>query len=228
MNIVSNFEVRLQETEIVENLRREGRGPATASNRLKALIHESLAMAKKEARPTAAYQWVDLVKVDGASFISGISGATRIRSHVLQRVLRYCDQAVVFVTTLGLDMDRLICKAASIGIYYGFVMDFVASRLAEQSAESFQRGFEKTLPSHRSMTLRYSPGYCDWPLDQQEDLFHILKDNHIGVRLNQHCLMQPEKSISGIIGVGPKDLIENTKNACRACRRNDCNHRRNI
>ncbi|GAH91002.1 unnamed protein product, partial [marine sediment metagenome] len=49
---------------------------------------------------------------------------------------------------------------------------------------------------------RLSPGYCDWKIDQQKMVFRAMKDDSAGVRLTEECLMLPQKSISGIIGIG--------------------------
>jgi hypothetical protein len=98
--------------------------------------------------------------------------------------------------------------------------------MAEELVESHQKKLGNTLPPGQGMTLRYSPGYCDWPIEQQESLFQVVDGGQIGVSLSRHFLMRPSKSISGIVGIGPAHLVEETKNACRTCGRKECNHRR--
>ncbi len=77
------------------------------------------------------------------------------------------------------------------------------------------------------VTLRYSPGYCDWDVAQQRKLFKIFELDDIGVRLTEECLMIPQKSVSGIIGVGWGDRRLIAMSPCRHCeKKGDCKHRR--
>lgn len=45
---------------------------------------------------------------------------------------------------------------------------------------------------------RLGPGYGDWPLTEQPDLFSVF-DGSVPVRLTEACVMVPLKSISGLI-----------------------------
>lgn len=52
---------------------------------------------------------------------------------------------------------------------------------------------------------KLSVGYGDWPLEEQREIFAILDPKkNIGVDLNEACLMIPEKSVSGLIGMKRK------------------------
>jgi len=75
--------------------------------------------------------------------------------------------------------------------------------------------------------LRYSPGYCGWNLTGQRSLFAALRPERIGIRLNESCLMEPAKSISGVMVAGPPEIhyFEDTYEFCSLCRTHDCRHR---
>jgi cobalamin-dependent methionine synthase I len=49
---------------------------------------------------------------------------------------------------------------------------------------------------------RYSPGYCDWSVGEQQLLFTLMPKDFCGVSLSDSSLMKPIKSVSGIIGIG--------------------------
>lgn len=71
---------------------------------------------------------------------------------------------------------------------------------------------------------RYSPGYCEWHVGGQRSLFSLLDDNRTGVTLTESCLMQPIKSVSGIIGIGTN--IQKRPYGCSICHSSTCVYRR--
>ena len=66
----------------------------------------------------------------------------------------------------------------------------------------------------------YSPGHRDWNISEQMNLFSLLPDNFCGVTLSKSLLMNPIKSVSGIIGVG-KSLKQN-RYQCNLCNDMNC------
>ena len=59
----------------------------------------------------------------------------------------------------------------------------------------------------RGMYLRprFSPGYGDFPLEYQKDIFEILEcSKRIGVTLTEGNLMMPSKSVTALIGLTTK------------------------
>jgi hypothetical protein len=55
--------------------------------------------------------------------------------------------------------------------------------------------------NNNSITRRYSPGYGDWNVENNRELLNWIGAEYIGIKLNESCQMQPEKSISALIGV---------------------------
>ena len=49
-------------------------------------------------------------------------------------------------------------------------------------------------------TMRYSPGYGDWPLAKQSQLLKLVGSDRIGVTLTESSIMIPRKSVSAVIG----------------------------
>ena len=75
--------------------------------------------------------------------------------------------------------------------------------------------------------LRFSPGYCGWHVSGQKRLFAELKPQKIDLTLRESCLMQPLKSISGVLVAGPKIIfdIDDTYPFCAACKTHSCRDR---
>lgn len=75
-----------------------------------------------------------------------------------------------------------------------------------------------------NITDRYSPGYCGWNVDEQQKLFSLFPDKFCGVTLTPHSLMQPVKSVSGIIGIGPE--VSRKGYTCNVCDMANCIYRK--
>ena len=77
-------------------------------------------------------------------------------------------------------------------------------------------------------TTRYfSPGYGDWDISQQKDIFKIIPTNKIEVSLTESCMILPRKSLSWIIGMGKRVIISSKeRDACKICKAKNCQYRR--
>ena len=95
--------------------------------------------------------------------------------------------------------------------------------IKEAVGDKMERLLEKKIiPFHH--TNRFSPGYCGWKLTEQKTLFTLLGGMPCGIHLSDVCLMTPEKSISGIIGVGHK--VNEKAYGCRFCDLKTCYKRK--
>jgi len=75
-----------------------------------------------------------------------------------------------------------------------------------------------------SLSNRYSPGYCGWPVSDQHILFSLFPEGFCGIELNGSALMTPLKSVSGVIGIGP--ALRREEYDCGICDMQDCVRRR--
>ena len=75
--------------------------------------------------------------------------------------------------------------------------------------------------------LRYSPGYCGWHMTGQRKLFEFVQPDRIGVSLTPSCLMQPLKSVSGVMIAGPREIhnFEPSYPCCAECETHGCRAR---
>lgn len=190
-------------------------------------LHDAVAVLAEHAKPTSEWRSypVRAEDIEGGRIV--VDGRIVLQSTKLARVLGACSQLYVFVLTLGTRIDRLIEKALRHRHHSGVLLDAAASIAAECEAERLTEVFRSTLGPGTGLTLRYSPGYCDWPLREQEKLYALLPERPAGTELSADCLMTPRKSISGIVGVGPADAIDQLGCACHGCTRTKCEDRRN-
>lgn len=155
-----------------------------------------------------------------------LEDGTRLKSLKLAKTLKNSSQIVCFVATVGRDIDREINKLMHENrLSQAYILDSMGSVAVEDMVDRFQKEMTDELERNGSTTtLRFSPGYCDWPVTDQKKLFKFLNTDEIGVRLSESCLMSPRKSISGVFGIVPIDSAH--YNPCIDCRKLNCEARR--
>ena len=73
---------------------------------------------------------------------------------------------------------------------------------------------------------RFSPGYGDFALDHQKDIFQILEcEKRIGLTLTEGNLMMPSKSVTAIIGLTTEERKSCQMEKCSLCAKTDCEFR---
>lgn len=140
--------------------------------------------------------------------------------------LKKSESAAIFLCTAGEEIGKMSRNAMKSGdLLEGYIYDVVGSEIAEAAADLMQEELEKSLASaEMKMTNRFSPGYCGWDVSEQHKLFQLLPGTWCGIRLTPSALMDPEKSVSGIIGIGKN--VRHLPYVCKICDMEDCIYRR--
>lgn len=196
---------------ILQTLRvREGSSRAAEVRRL---IAEAEAIAAPKALYRLAFvddKGADFVVLDGRKFESRI---LRVNLDGLHRVFAY-------VCTSGQEL------AAWVQAQTDMVAEFYAGAISEAVLHSATMSLIRHLTETYGLgqTAVMNPGsLADWPIQQQRPLFDLLGDvrGAIGVELTPSLLMQPIKSVSGILFP-----VEETFASCQMCPREICPNRR--
>lgn len=103
----------------------------------------------------------------------------------------------------------------------GYVYDVMGTFIVEAVGDKIQEILAQEVSNYgNNITNRYSPGYCQWNVCEQHKLFSIFPKGTCEVTLTPSGLMQPVKSISGIIGVGKK--VKFRDYTCGICSYKNC------
>ena len=146
---------------------------------------------------------------------------------IITSSLREATSFAIFVATVGNGFDRWN-RAIQSGddMVHAFFADSLGSVLAEACAAVMLIDIEREMTEQGLFVSNsYSPGYCDWRLEEQRKLFSLLPGQFCGVSLTESCLMLPIKSVSGIIGIG-KD-VQKRLYSCEVCTMTTCIKNRN-
>jgi hypothetical protein len=134
---------------------------------------------------------------------------------------------ILFAVTTGFELTDKIAGLFEKDDYaVASMLDAIASTATENASNYLESEYNNLLINKNSeqITMQFSPGYCGWHVSAQQKLFDILDPSEIGISLNSSYLMNPLKSISGVIIQGEKDLfkIEDKYSFCKECKPKSC------
>jgi len=144
----------------------------------------------------------------------------------IARQLRNVDGGALFICTAGAGISEKSKELMATGdLIEGYILDVIGSVTVEAAIDKIQDSFENELISlGYKMANRYSPGYCGWALSEQKRFFALFPENHCKIKLSDSCLMDPIKSVSGVIGFGRN--VKKTAYECQMCELETCIYRK--
>ena len=208
------------------------------------LIEEAMGYAKGQSPEPfpdmisfALAQSADLTNIRGSLLISDqfsldrsgsfkIDGVTFFVGKKIARQLRNAEGGALFICTAGAGIGEKSKELMAAGdMIKGYILDVIGSLTVEAAINKIQGNLEnELLKSGKKIANRYSPGYCGWALSEQKQFFDLFPDNHCGIKLTESCLMEPVKSVSGVIGFG--ENVRKTVYECDLCELKTCTYRR--
>ena len=154
-------------------------------------------------------------------------GNVEIYSRNLRTNLKDCKQVVLFVATLGTEVDRLIRKMQVVDMAKAVVMQACAATLLEEYCDELQQKIAEHMQEQgKYIRPRFSPGYGDFSIQHQKDVLAMLEaSKRIGVTMTDSYMLTPTKSVTAVIGIGDAEMNCNL-NSCEECDKTDCTYRR--
>lgn len=170
---------------------------------LKDLIEECEEVIKKEINPKYVYRVLDANQIHFPG--------NEIAEH-----LKGCEKIVMMCATVSANIDRLLRKTEITDMTKALIYDCMASVAVEEICEQVEMIIRKKLPQYY-MTWRYGVGYGDFPLEYQDTFLRILDATKlIGVHVSENHILIPRKSVTCVIGLSRKPILNN-KRGCASC-----------
>jgi len=112
------------------------------------------------------------------------------------------NKIVVYLVTIGPGIDDKVKHLAADGnVFEAYLLNGIGAGAAEMAANDLNLYINDNF-GNGAPYKRFSPGYGDWPVSDQGKIFRLLNpEKNIGVKLTESCIMLPEKSTSGIMGL---------------------------
>jgi hypothetical protein len=185
---------------------------------------EALALGQTLWQPRAAYEWVNVRAIDGEAVHVALPGRAGEEAvlHVGPKadLLRGASQALVGVGTIGPELEEQVSRLGSdreglksymldtVGVLVVGAVGAALRCLAEETAAGQGLG----------VSLALAPGsLLGWSLRGQRELCALLDLESIGVQLNSHNMLVPQKSSSVLIGLGPGYTATKVGSVCKYC-----------
>jgi hypothetical protein len=199
--------------------------PEKAENYLLDLIDELIVQCRQLSSPRAGCSIFSGVKFFPEQGMMSVNGLTFGLNRMVTSALLKSSEIAFFVGTCGTGLEQYSKKLLKEGhSLEGLIADIIGSEIAEGIADYIHSRLTDDMAEKGiGASNRYSPGYCNWPVSDQQSLFKIIGNNNCGIKLTDSSLMIPIKSISGIIGIGMS--VENRGYACAVCESEYCLYR---
>ena len=207
----------------VENiLKGMGMKKSDADDYLLHMIEEYISACYKLVEPRASYVVYKKVYFDLSDYKVIVENIEFETGKIVASFLKNAEAVVIFSVTCSSEVEILSKQLMKNGhALEGLIVDLIGSELAELITDHLHKFIENKLETlGYGVTNRFSPGYCNWPVSDQQKLFSLLKGNNCGIILTPASLMLPIKSVSGILGIGP--LVKRTEYKCRICKDMNC------
>lgn len=224
MNIIEDIKPLIGKQEIYRLL---GQRNNTVSGRLSRQIEQYIRQIENKIRPKVLFTTRKIKKIENITL--ALDGGVKFKSAKLSKTFKKCQRATFFLATIGGQIDNIInASLKKKKLSEAYIYDAIASTAVEATVEEFQKRVDLTVKEdNQSTTLRFSPGYCDWKIQDQKKLFSVLENDLIDVKLNERYLMTPRKSVSGVFGIGDSSILDKGKtNPCILCSKHSCTARR--
>jgi hypothetical protein len=190
------------------------------------LIEEILEESQEICNIKAQYSIYSDVQFDSETKSVEIGNLNFHIKKIIFGQIKKSDSLAIFLCTAGKEPGLRSRKAMQErDLLKGYIYDVVGSLIVEAAADLMQERLKITMAAAgNKITNRYSPGYCGWDVAEQHKLFQLFPDNYCGIRLTESALMDPVKSVSGIIGIG--ENVKMNPDTCSLCELTDCIYRK--
>lgn len=144
---------------------------------------------------------------------------------MISSFLKKSQYAALFTCTAGLEVEKHSERFKNEGDFVqSYVIDSAGSLLVEGAMDLIYEELKRLAAlKDLNITNRYSPGYCDWKVVDQQKLFSMLPEQFCNISLSESSLMSPVKSISGIVGIG--ENVKRLGYICDTCSSKNCVYR---
>ena len=226
---MGNLRIQFDEKEALRYF-----GARPGDDQAKVTVDRAFLQLRNEVQPRNILQQSSCRAIQGTEREKGrviLVNGTEFVSSGLARHLEGCDALLLFGATLGARVDTALRRISIRSIAEGAAAQAVASSLIESYLDQQEILWKEDLPDTWQYRSRFSPGYGDWDLGEQQKIFRLLNcPKTIGLTLTAGGIMAPTKSVTAVIGIDrsgkePRETEMGRcgkKNKCAACGNVDC------
>ena len=222
MPILRDIPISLTADEVVQAQKGQRRRGARNLSAMTAEAQKAIETAQPLYAPAVVYAELTVQEVDAERVVLAPQNG---QDHVLQvgphaDLLAPATQLLAAVYTLGPALEERVAQLNQSGeVLAAYWLDTIGVMALGAVGEAL-RGLveEKAAERDWGVGASLSPGsLVGWPMRGQRALCKLLPLADIGVQLSPHCVLEPHKSVSTVVGMGPGYKAHEVGSACRFC-----------
>ena len=140
-------------------------------------------------------------------------------------LLADCTHIAVLAASLGAEFDLWVRREQARDMGRAAMLDALGSAYVEAACDAAEAEIRARFPG-KHLTDRFSPGYGDLPLTLQPELLRLTGAHRIGVTLTDSLLMNPQKSVSAIVGLADTPQPARIRGCAHCNLREHCTYRK--
>ena len=186
------------------------------------LIEEGLKKAPELCEIRCGYRIFQNIEILLSEEIIRVNNTEFFPGKIVTENLNGASGGALYICTAGSSISDYAKKMMDNGaMMEGYVMDVVGSVTVEKAMDLIEAALKAEM-AERGLRIsgRFSPGYCNWSVGEQQKLFALMPEKFCGVSLSDSSLMDTVKSVSGIIGIGKE--MEQKGYQCHWCSDKNC------
>ncbi len=203
-----------------EMLRYLGYGGQEITQQMDSEINLQATRCQELAHPKYVYNLYRIEVLEDAVELR--DAKIRFRGGDIRGHLSGASECAVMAVTLGMDVERELLRLEFRSMTQALFFNAACTALIESAADACEEDI-RTKAKERGfhINFRYSPGYGDFPLEQQPELLALTDAGRkLGITLTDGGLMVPRKSVTAVIGLFHQDFNEpKPMPACENCPR---------
>lgn len=214
------------EKQVLRTERIEPENKDERSNSIRLALNECMRKARSLSVPK--YAFVEKKITEFGEDYTEIEGGIKFYTKKTTIYIRGAWGLVLFLATIGDGIEKEASLLTSgKDPLKGYLLDRIGSFAIESLAENMEKRLRKDYSiNKKSVSSRFSPGYCDWPIEDQFKMVKLVDFSKAGVTLTEGCMMVPKKSISAIVAIADEGIFQELVSSCDVCELKDCAYRR--
>ena len=221
MPVITNFHPALSVDELLRH-----QGQAAERPEVKDLAQRAIDEAQRLAAPAIVYEWFPVHAVDDKTVQIG-DAILHMGRHA--DLLAFAGEALVSVCTIGKALDeRVRTLSADNRLFESYLLDTAGVIALGAAGEPLGSIIEEEAARRGwGVSPALSPGsLVGWTISDQKALCALLDLTAIGVAVTAAGILTPQKSGSGLVGIGPDYTSHCVGSTCRFCElRHTCRFR---
>lgn len=187
------------------------------------LLEAVLTELEQNSLPKSIYREYDCVVTKDTVSLGGLV----INSQKLAKNLRGCQKAVLLAATIGRAADLMIKRYSVTNLAGAAMVQAAGAACIESYVDEVEDSIRQEAETRGLYPRpRFSPGYGDFSLEYQKDIFAMLEcSKRVGITLTEGNLMMPSKSVTAIIGLTSQEMESCHRSGCSQCEKTDCEFR---